>query len=88
MSNRWNTYSQEYSVGYIRGFKRAKSNLEAIADANKFDAPGGLALSAFRRDLETKSLAGLEVEAKSTDELNGSRDGYHDVMDHIWQNLK
>ena len=50
--------------------------------------PGGLTLSAFRIDLEAKSLAGLEVEAKSSDELKGSRDGYHDVMDHIWQNLK
>jgi hypothetical protein len=88
MSNRWNTYSQEYSGGYIKGFKRAKSNLEAIADANKFGVPGGLALSAFRIDLEAKSLAGLKVEAKSSDELKGSRDGYHDVMDHIWQNLK
>jgi hypothetical protein len=82
--NRWNSYSQQYILGYTRGFKRAKEDLGAIADTNKT----GVAPSAFRRDLETKSLRGLEVEAKSSDELKGSRDGYHDVMDHIWENLK
>ena len=86
--NRWNSYSQEYSLGYIRGFKRAKGDLGVIADANKTGALQALAPSAFRRDLETKSLTELEVEAKSIDELKGSRDGYHDVMDHIWENLK
>ena len=88
LKNRWNSYSQEYRNGYIRGFKRAKWNLEFIAEANKTGVPAGQTLSAFSRDLETKALTGLEVEAKSSDELTGGRDGYHDVMDHIWQNLK
>src|SRR5258708_22097180 len=78
--NRWNSYSQEYRLGYTRGFKRAKSDLWTIADANKTGGLEGPALSAFNRELEKRSLAGLEVEAKSIDELNGSQDGYHDVM--------
>lgn len=86
--NRWNSYSQQYILGYTRGFKRAKWDLGVIADANKTGALRVLAPGAFRRDLETKSLSGLEAEAKSSDELEGSRDGYHDVMDHIWENLK
>jgi len=87
-NNRWNSYSQEYILGYISGFKRAKWDLGVIAEANKTGAARDLALSAFSRDLETKSVKGFEVAAKSTDELKGSRDGYHDVMDHIWENLK
>src|SRR6266849_3315118 len=78
--NRWNSYSQEYTLGYISGFKRAKRDLGVIAEANKTGAVRDLALSAFRKDLETRSVKGFEVEAKSTDELKGSRDGYRDVM--------
>jgi hypothetical protein len=88
VKNRWNSYSQQYILGYTRGFKCAKGDLGVIAETNKAGAPGVLAPSAVRGDLETKSLTGFEVEAKSIDELEGSRDGYHDVMDHIWENLK
>jgi len=83
--NRWNSYSQAYSLGYTRGFKRAKLDLGAIAEAKKM---GVLEVRAFSTDLGARSLAELEVEAKSSDELKGSRDGYRDVMDHIWENLK
>ena len=87
-NNRWNSYSQDYILGYMSGFKRAKWDLGVIAETNRTGAVRDLALSAFSRDLETKSVKGFEVEAKSTEELKGSRDGYHDVMDHIWENLK
>ena len=87
-NNRWNSYSQEYILGYISGFKRAKWDLGVIAEAHRTGAARDLTVSAFSRDLETKSVKGFEVAAKSTDELKGSRDGYHDVMDHIWENLK
>src|SRR5216684_4671289 len=58
--NRWSSYSQEYILGYISGFKRAKWDLGVIAEAHRTGAVRDLTVSAFSRDLETKSVKGFE----------------------------